>query len=159
MLAQRSSVRIRQSSRMVVAVASKAGGLFHWAWLLSSLLFNPSSVQSRKIVSPVLDIETSQRTEVNVEVLYAEAPNITISEAVNDRHLGPLYRPIVSTVRAAKHALTVTVIFTHVYTSGFSSTFIEFWMRPCPVSYPRRGLPMTHWASLLPRSCYFARTA
>jgi hypothetical protein len=67
---------------------------------LSSLLFNP--VQSRKIVSRVLDIETSQRPEVNVEVLYAEALNNAIFEAANDMHLGPLYCLVVGTLWAAK---------------------------------------------------------
>jgi hypothetical protein len=92
------------------ALASKAGGLFQWARLLSALL--AKRVRPRDVVSRVLGIEASSTPEVNLEVLYAEALNIALPEAANDMSLGPLYRQVVGTVLAARHPLTVSGICT-----------------------------------------------
>ena len=90
------------------ALASKAGGLFQWAWLLSSLLVN--RVQPRDVVACILDVETSSTPEVNLDVLYTEALSIALPEVANDVNLGPLYHQVIGTVLAAKQPLTVSAI-------------------------------------------------
>jgi hypothetical protein len=90
------------------ALASKAGGLFQWAWLLSSLLLN--RVRPRDVISRILDVERSSTLEVNLDVLYTEALNIALPEATSDVNLGPLYHQVVGTVLAAKRPLTVSGI-------------------------------------------------
>jgi hypothetical protein len=97
------------------ALASRAGGLFQWARLLSSLLSN--RIRPREVVLRVLEgIETSAATpEVNLDVMYTEALNIalpTVAAASADRDLGVLYRRVVGTVLAAQQPLTVSAICT-----------------------------------------------
>ena len=90
------------------ALASKAGGLFQWAWLLSSLLVN--RVQPREVVARILDVKTSSTPEVSLDALYTEALNIALPEDTNDVDLGPLYHQVVGTILAAKQPLTVSGI-------------------------------------------------
>ena len=97
-----------QIKRDASALASKAGGLFQWAWLLSSLLAN--RVQPRDVVARVLDVKTSSTPEVNLDVLYTESLNIALPEIANDVNLGPLYHQVVGTVLAAKQPLTLSGI-------------------------------------------------
>lgn len=100
------------------ALASKAGGLFQCAWLLSSLLAN--RVRPREVVSRILGgggsvgggVETSATPEVNLDALYTEALNIALPAASNDKDLDPLYRRVVGTVLAAQQPLTVSAICT-----------------------------------------------
>ena len=99
-----------QIKRDASSLASKAGGLFQWARLLSSLLVN--RVRPRDVVLRILDIETSSTPEVNLEALYAEALEIALPDAADDGQLGPLYRQVVGTVLAAKQPLTLSAICT-----------------------------------------------
>lgn len=98
------------------ALASRAGGLFQWARLLSSLLAN--RVRPREVVSRVLGggvgsgVETSATPEVNLDALYTEALNIALPAASDDKDLDPLYRQVVSTVLTAQQPLTVSAICT-----------------------------------------------
>ena len=92
------------------ALASRAGGLFQWARLLSSLLGN--RVRPREVVSRILRVETSATPEVNLDVLYTEALNIALPVAPDDKDLDTLYRRVVGTVLAAKQPLTVSAICT-----------------------------------------------
>jgi len=99
------------------ALASRAGGLFQWAWLLSSLLAN--RVRPREVVSRVLGgggvgggVDTSATPEVNLDALYTEALNIALPAASNDKDLDPMYRRVVGTVLAAQQPLTVSAICT-----------------------------------------------
>lgn len=96
------------------ALASRAGGLFQWARLLSSLLAN--RIRPREVVLRVLrgsgGVETSATPEVNLDALYTEALNIALPVASNDKDLDPLYRRVVSTVLAAQQPLTVSAICT-----------------------------------------------
>jgi hypothetical protein len=56
--------------------------------------------------------------------------NIAIFEAANDRHLGPLYRPIVGTVRAAKQALTMSILMTfQALLQNFGSVLVLYPIR------------------------------
>ena len=97
-----------QIKRDASALASKAGGLFQWAWLLSSLLVN--RVQPRDVIARILDVETSSTPEVSLDVMYTEALNIALPEIANDVNLGPLYHRVVGTVLAAKQPLTISGI-------------------------------------------------
>ena len=99
------AIQIKRDAR---SLASKAGGLFQWARLLSSLLVN--RVRPRDVVLRVLDIETSSTPEVNLDVLYTEALEIALPEAADDTQLGPLYHQVVGTVLAAKQPLTLSGI-------------------------------------------------
>ena len=99
-----------QIQRDASALASKAGGLFQWARLLSSLLVN--RVQPHDVVLRILGIETSSTPEINLGALYAEALKIALPGAADDKNLGPLYRQVVGTVLAAKQPLTVSGICT-----------------------------------------------
>jgi len=93
------------------ALAARAGGLFQWARLLSSLLDN--RVRPREVVSRVLGgVETSATPEVNLDVLYTEALNIALSAGADDRDLEALYRRVVGTIIAAQQPLTVSAICT-----------------------------------------------
>jgi hypothetical protein len=97
-----------QIKRDASALASKAGGVFQWAWLLSSLLVD--RVQPRDVVARMLDVKTPSTPEVNLDVLYAEALNVALPEVSNDVNLGPLYHQVVGTVLAAKQPLTLSGI-------------------------------------------------
>lgn len=97
-----------QIERDAAALASKAGGLFQWAWLLASLLVN--RVRPRDVVARILDVETSSTPEVNLDALYSEALNIALPEITNDVNLGLLYSQVVGTVLAAKQPLSVSAI-------------------------------------------------
>jgi NACHT domain len=97
-----------QIKRDASVLASKAGGVFQWAWLLSSLLVN--RVQPRDMVTRMLDVETSSTPEVNLDVMYTEALNIALPEVSSDVNLGPLYHQVVGTVLAAKQPLTLSGI-------------------------------------------------
>lgn len=98
------------------ALAARAGGLFQWARLLSSLLAN--RVRPREVVSRVLGggvgsgVETSATPEVNLDALYTEALNIALPAASDDKDLDPLYRRVVGTVLATQQPLTVSAICT-----------------------------------------------
>ena len=97
-----------QIKRDASALAPKAGGVFQWAWLLSSLLVN--RVQPRDMVTRMLDVETSSTPEVNLDVMYTEALNIALPKVSSDVNLGPLYHQVVGTVLAAKQPLTLSGI-------------------------------------------------
>lgn len=97
-----------QIKRDASALASKAGGLFQWAWLLSSLLLN--RVQPRDVISRILNVETSLTPEVSLDALYTEALHIALPEVANDVNLGQLYHQVVGTILAAKRPLTVSAI-------------------------------------------------
>ena len=97
-----------QIKRDASALASKAGGVFQWAWLLSSLLVN--RVKPRDVVAQILNVDSSSTPEVNLDVLYTEALNIALPEVASDINLGPLYHQVVGTVLAAKQPLTVSAI-------------------------------------------------
>lgn len=93
------------------ALAARAGGLFQWARLLSSLLDNRD--RPREVVSRVLGgVETSATPEVNLDELYTEALNIALPAAADDRGLEALYRRVVGTVLATQQPLTVSAICT-----------------------------------------------
>lgn len=90
------------------ALASKAGGVFQWASLLSSLLVN--RVQPRDVVARMLEVETSSALEVNLDALYTEALSMSLPEVAKDVNLGSLYHQVVGTVLAAKQPLTFSGI-------------------------------------------------
>lgn len=101
-----------QIKRDASALASKAGGLFQWARLLTSLLVN--RVQPRDVVLRILDVKTSSTSEVNLDGLYTEALDIALprAEVASDINLGTvtLYRQVIGTVLAAKQPLTLSGI-------------------------------------------------
>jgi hypothetical protein len=97
-----------QIKRDAGALASKAGGVFQWARLLSSLLVD--RVQPRDVVARMLDAKTPSTSEVNLDALYAEALNIALPEASKDVNLGPLCHQVVGTVMAAKEPLSLSGI-------------------------------------------------
>ena len=90
------------------ALASKAGGLFQWARLLSSLLSN--RVRPQDVVSRILAVKTSSTLEVSLDVLYTEALEIALPAAAVDKDLYTLYRKVVGTVLGAKQPLTVSAL-------------------------------------------------
>jgi hypothetical protein len=115
--------------RDAVALASRAGGLFQWASLLSSLLAN--RVRPREVVSRVLGgdgvgggVETSAMPEINPDALYTEALNIALPAASNEieKDLDSLYRRVVGTVLAAQQPLTVSAICTLLKADGDDAT-------------------------------------
>ena len=151
-----------QIKRDASALASKAGGLFQWAWLLSSLLVN--RVKPRDVVKRILDVETSLTPEVSLDMMYAEALNIALPEFANDVNLGPLYHQVVGAVLVAKQPLTVSAICSLLKADSddASSAIKALLMNLESVLVlhrgPGRGRHSKGWASVLPRLRHLART-